>query len=103
MSDRSFVRLMFLLLLLISGCLVVLDQQKQRQLAAMRKEIDNLHGRMNGAGLLDALQARQDEAGPAPAAPAAGEAARLERRQAVVDALTAATNQRLAELAEKEV
>jgi hypothetical protein len=52
-SDRAFTRLMLVLLLLLCGCLLLLDQQRQRVAAALRSEFDNLHARMNRAGLLD--------------------------------------------------
>lgn len=52
MSDKAFTRLMLVLLLIICGCLLLLDQQRQRLLGAVRGEVDNLHSRMNAAGLL---------------------------------------------------
>lgn len=52
MSDAALLRLLTVLLLLVCGCLLLLDAQRQRELALVRREVDNLHGRMNAAGLL---------------------------------------------------
>lgn len=50
---------MFMLLFLVCACLVVLDQQRQRVLAGMRTEVDNMHARMNAAGLIDNIRGGQ--------------------------------------------
>lgn len=55
MSDAALLRLLTVLLLLVCGCLLLLDAQRQRELALVRKEVDNLHGRMNAAGLLSTI------------------------------------------------
>lgn len=58
MGEAAFTRLMLVLLLTICGCLLLLDVQRQRDLRAVRSEVDNLHGRLNAAGWIDRLDVR---------------------------------------------
>lgn len=53
MNEQLFMRLMLVLLLMVCGGLMLLDVQRQRELYSVRREVDNLHGRMNAHGLLD--------------------------------------------------
>jgi hypothetical protein len=56
-NDAAFARIVLVLLLLAVGGLMLLDAQRQRQLYDVRREVDNLHARMNGAGLIDTVGA----------------------------------------------
>lgn len=61
MTDATFSRLAAALLLLICGCLVLLDQQRQRQVGDLRREWDALHARLNAAGFLSSIKVSTEQ------------------------------------------